>query len=391
MLVVSVIPSATYGGAHNQAVQLRRQLDAAGCRVVVILPCEPGNAKDRLAAAGLRVIELPLHRLRSTASIFTHLVTLVTFIPETVRLARLLRSLRADVVQTHGITCLQAPIAAAAIRVPIVWQLLDTRPPILLRRIMMPIVRRLASVVMTTGHLTAAAYPGLTEIGPRLVEFVPPVDHSVFRVDASLRQRARTLLGVAPRSFVVGCIANRNPQKDLETLIRATRRASRTRDEIVLRLRGSRVHGHLIYSRNLDELSLSLQFETDAISEFPPGAASQDLLPGFDVLVMSSSSRSEGIPTVLLEAMASGLPVVTTDVGGVREVVEDGVNGYVVAVGDEQALADALVSLASNPGRAHRFGCAGRVRVEQRWNISTCATDHLRAYQLAHTGRQSRD
>ncbi len=357
--------------------------------MVIVLPREPGNAKDKLTAAGLEVVELPLHRLRWTSSVVTHLVTLATFVPETVRLSFFLRSLRADVVQTHGVTCLQAPIAATFLKVPMVWQLLDTRPPMLLRRLTMPLVRRLASAVMTTGHLTAAAYPGLTEVGSRLVEFIPPVDHSVFRIDTRSRQRARELLDVPPGSFVVGCIANRNPQKDLATLIRATRRASRTRREIVLRLRGSRVPGHESYGRSLDELGRSLQFETAAIDEFPQGAASQDILPAFDVLVVSSSSRSEGIPTVLLEAMACGVPVVATDVGGVREIVEHGLNGLVVPAGDEGAIADALITLARDPGRTHMLGSTARAMVEERWNVSSCAADHLHAYNLALAGKRS--
>jgi glycosyltransferase involved in cell wall biosynthesis len=389
MLVVSVIPSATYGGTHNQALQLRGPLEAAGCRVVVVLPCEAGNAKDRLVAGGVTVIEVPLHRLRSTTSIVTHLVMLATFVPETLRLARLLRTLRADLLQTHGVTALQAPFAAALASVPTVWQLVDTRPPMTLRRITMPLVRRLASVVMTTGYLTAAAYPGVTAMGARVVAFVPPVDHSLFRVDASVRRKARALLNVAPASFVVGCIANRNPQKGLPILIRATRRAYGVRPEIVLRLRGSRVPGYEAYARSLDELAQSLRFGPGTIEDFPEGAASHDILPGFDVLVVSSASRSEGIPTVLLEAMACGLPVVATDVGGVTEVVEDGVNGLVVRAGDEEAIANALVTLASDPGRARTLGNAGRSMIEERWNVTTCAADHLRAYNLARADKRA--
>jgi sugar transferase (PEP-CTERM/EpsH1 system associated) len=81
------------------------------------------------------------------------------------------------------------------------------------------------------------------------------------------------------------------------------------------------------------------------------------------------SSRTEGISLTLLEAMACGLPVVATRVGGNAEVVEDGRTGWLVPVGNAQRLADAIERLWLHPDEAQRFGQAGHERVVQHFDV----------------------
>jgi len=92
-----------------------------------------------------------------------------------------------------------------------------------------------------------------------------------------------------------------------------------------------------------------------------------DELRSADVLL--HSSLSEGVPTVVLEAMACELPVVVTDVGGVREAVTDGVKGLLVPPRDPAALADALERLWLDPDLRARLGRAGRERVLREFTL----------------------
>jgi colanic acid/amylovoran biosynthesis glycosyltransferase len=93
----------------------------------------------------------------------------------------------------------------------------------------------------------------------------------------------------------------------------------------------------------------------------------RDALRGADVLL--HPSLSEGMPTVMLEAMACALPVVVTDVGGVREAVTDGVEGIVVPSRDPRALAAALERLRRDPALGRRMGEAGRRRVQADFTL----------------------
>ncbi|MBX2990060.1 MAG: glycosyltransferase family 4 protein [Bacteroidetes bacterium] len=86
-----------------------------------------------------------------------------------------------------------------------------------------------------------------------------------------------------------------------------------------------------------------------------------------DVFLLSS--LSEGISNAALEGMSCGLPVVTTECGGMREAVDDGVEGFVVPVRDPEAMADALVKLADDEGLRKRMGGNARARIEQAFSI----------------------
>ncbi|MGH7999141.1 MAG: glycosyltransferase family 4 protein [Brasilonema sp.] len=93
----------------------------------------------------------------------------------------------------------------------------------------------------------------------------------------------------------------------------------------------------------------------------------RDYFQQTDVFVMSSFA--EGIPVVLMEAMAAGVPVVATQIAGISELVEDGVNGYLVPPGDAVSLTKCIEKLLSNAKIRAAFGTAGRAKVEKEFNI----------------------
>ena len=94
-----------------------------------------------------------------------------------------------------------------------------------------------------------------------------------------------------------------------------------------------------------------------------------------DVFVLPSFA--EGIPVVLMEAMAMGVPVVTTQIAGVSELVESGVNGYLVPPSDSHGLTGAIAKLINDSDKRAQFGKAGREKVEQRFDIAK-ALDNLK-------------
>lgn len=113
------------------------------------------------------------------------------------------------------------------------------------------------------------------------------------------------------------------------------------------------------------------------------------LLAGADVFVLST--RSEGAPLSILEAMAAGLPVVAAAVGGVPELVEHGDTGLLVPPADPAALAAALERLLGDAGLRRAMGAAGRARVRARFDIVTLRDAHLALYarELARAGRSA--
>jgi glycosyltransferase involved in cell wall biosynthesis len=109
-----------------------------------------------------------------------------------------------------------------------------------------------------------------------------------------------------------------------------------------------------------------------------------EIYTGFDLVALPSSS--EGMPLTVIEAMAAARPVVASNVGGVPEVVVDGVTGLVVPVGDRQALADALAALLQDPARRRAMGLAGRRRYEERFTLERMAEAYAGVYRRVLEG-----
>jgi glycosyltransferase involved in cell wall biosynthesis len=99
----------------------------------------------------------------------------------------------------------------------------------------------------------------------------------------------------------------------------------------------------------------------------------------FDVFALTS--RYEGLPYALLEAMALGLPVVATDVVGTRDIVANGVNGYLAPPGNPAAIADAMLRLVENPALRGEMGERGRRLVAERFTLA----EMLRRLEFLYT------
>jgi glycosyltransferase involved in cell wall biosynthesis len=227
---------------------------------------------------------------------------------------------------------------------------------------------------MTTGLRVADAHPGARALGERLVPFYPPVDTDLFRPAERLSKDA----------LVVGTVANLTPQKGLEHLVAAA-------DRIRSRLPQTRivVFGRPMESQTAYETSLRALAAGSAVEIVDPGDAVGDRLRELDVFVMTSVPRSEGVSTTVLEAMATGLPVVTTDVGALREVVEHGVTGLVVPPLDPDAIAGAALHLLEDAEVRGRMGATARERAVARYGLAACVESHLRAFEVARRHREA--
>jgi glycosyltransferase involved in cell wall biosynthesis len=230
-------------------------------------------------------------------------------------------------------------------------------------------------------------YRTAAEYGARLAGAIVKYHAEAARAAATLGAPVHVIpngvpLDPAPRRrpgprLVIGTAARIHPQKRLELLIEAIRRAHPGLPPYVLRVAGGVERGCEANAAGLRRLAEGLPVEwlggLDDVTEF---------LRGLDLFALVSEPA--GCPNASLEAMAAGLLVVVTEVGGVTEQVEDGVTGQVVGREDVDGLARALVELARDPDRRATWGEAARRRVAERFGLERMVENYRR---VCLTGR----
>jgi glycosyltransferase involved in cell wall biosynthesis len=189
------------------------------------------------------------------------------------------------------------------------------------------------------------------------------VDASRYRPAlAGEREEVRAALGIPQQALVIMAVASLKKLKRLDLLVKACAPLIRREGSsawLVLVGKGPERESLEALTRELgiDNRTLFLGVRDDV----------ESVLRAADLVVLSS--RTEAFPNVVLEAMATGLGVVTTDVGSVREMVEPEESAIVVPPGDEKALAAAIDRLAGDPKLLIRFGARGREIVEARFRF----------------------
>jgi glycosyltransferase involved in cell wall biosynthesis len=272
--------------------------------------------------------------------------------------------------------------AAAAEGAAVVWQIIEGTVPMVLRRLMMPVIRAKANVLMTTGMQIAREHPGATEMGERLIPFFPALNVELFQPNQASRSAARAELGLKADERIVGTVGNLYPVKDHLTFIRAAAILRARYPDTRFVMLGATYSNFANYTQSLwreaERVGLTVGRELihrDAQSRVA------ELAQAFDVFWLTS--KAEGAPNCVEEALALELPVVATNVGSIREMIETGVNGYVVPPSDPAAIADATASLFAQPELRIKMGKRARATAVGQFNADRCAEVHRRAFEMA--------
>lgn len=195
--------------------------------------------------------------------------------------------------------------------------------------------------------------------------------------DADLRGR----LDIPPDAVVIGFVGRLVPIKDAETLLRAFAQAHHQQPNLHLLVAGDGQMREPLLARARE---LGVAGRVHAIGWW--NGPLTELYQTLDVCALSS--LNEGTPVTLIEAMAAGVAVVATAVGGVPDVVEDGVAGLLVPPRDVGRMTAALLALTSDPSRRAAMGAAGRRHVAGRFMHGRLVDDIERLYRdVARSGR----
>jgi glycosyltransferase involved in cell wall biosynthesis len=234
-----------------------------------------------------------------------------------------------------------------------------------------------ADYVITTGESVRQelAGSGLVPL-ERSMSIPTGVDLERFHPDSADRSKARRALGVHAEGPVVGVVAYLRQDKGHAVLLEAFPQILESYPECSLVVVGDGPE-----RLNLESLAKRLGIERSVrfvgLREDIP-----ILLPGFDIFCQPSL-RNEGVPQSVLQAGAAGLPVVSTEVGGIPEAVVHGETGFLVAPGDAGALADRLSALLAGRELRREMGEAARRHVSGAFSVQRMLDRTEQAYAAA--------
>jgi L-malate glycosyltransferase len=279
------------------------------------------------------------------------------------QLYRLFRRERPDIVHTHSWgTLVEGIIAARLARVPAVVHgehgtlQLQAR-----QKWLQPRIWSRADQVLSVSTRLAERMSRETGFPLSRIQIITNgVDCRRFTRVTS--REARATLNLPAEAVVVGTIGRLVPVKDHASLLKAVRLLGERGLVPIVLIAGE---GPLKDQLLGQAAALGLQSQLRLLGHRPDV---ESVLSAMDLFVLSSVS--EGLPNTVLEAMAAGLPVVSTQVGGAEEVVEDGVTGLLVPSQSVDQLATAMAALLADPGRRASMGAAGRRRVTSMFSLS---------------------
>lgn len=185
----------------------------------------------------------------------------------------------------------------------------------------------------------------------------------------------RRELGITTR-HVVGMVASFTDKKDYDVFFRMARQVSAARDDVTFVTVGDGDHLKRFEAMTATDANLRIRL-------LGRRQAVESIVNMFTVGILTSNTslHGEGIANAIMEYMALGKPVVATDCGGNRELVEEGETGYLIASGDTAALTRHVLSLLDNPVLAARLGEAGRSRIRDSFSLERMTQSYARLYR----------
>ncbi len=342
---------AELGGAETDLLSFVQGLNREEFQAIVACPAQ-GPLRKQLQALHVPVCEVRLPAWRKLRDVLR--------IPKSVlALVRLIRKWQVDVVHVNDYWW--APVGWLASRICKVPCIVHIRQQIEPRRIKQYWLSKPDQLLAVSENIRSVAIDA--GVKPQRIQLAYSGIHLTCQFDAVDTTSVRRQHHLKPDRPVIGSVANLFPRKGHEYLLEALVEVRKEIPDIYCFIVGEGDHRYqeklheIVQMRGLQRCVTFSGFQKNVM----------EYVAAFDVFVLPSVLEGFGI--VLLEAMALKKPIVASRVGGIPEVVEDGVTGLLVPPGDPKSLARVLVRLLRDPPTRFRMGQAGRQRLENYFTL----------------------
>lgn len=369
--IVHVISDLDAGGAEVMLTKLVGGMDRNRFSNTVVSLTDCGQLGKQIESSGVAVHTLGMKRGRPDIGAFPRLIRLFRTVKPAIVQSWLYH---ADILSTLAVRFSGSPV--------LIWNVrcsdmdLKQYPP--LTRLVQRVLARWSAAPATVIVNSEAGKQQHERLGyhPRRWDVIPNgFDTQRFRPDSSIRLSRRKEWQVADDAVVIGLIARVDPMKDHATFLNAAQQIAKARHNVsfVLVGKGTEALGPVVAAKGLTDRVRLLGYQDDV----------ERLLPGVDVVCLSSAF-GEGFPNVLGEAMACGIPCVSTDVGDAHNII--GATGYIVPVRDPRGLTNVLIDLIDRgPAEREKLGCAARQRIETEYSLPRIVDRYCALYSELST------
>lgn len=379
-LIVHIIYRLSIGGLENGLVNLINTMPGDRFRHCIVCLKDATDFASRIRGDDVAVYVLNRKDGRDWSLPF--------------RVFRLLRKLQPDIVHTRNLAAIecQLPAFLAGVKWRVHsehgWDVYDpfgnNRKYRLLRRLYAPIIHRF---IPLSKELEDYLRKKVHVAERKIIRICNGVDSRVFNGNPDKRHAIADSPFQQPGQILIGTIGRMHGVKDQITLVKAFLELIRSRPEWEKIIRLVLVGDGPLRAEALNLLDA----ENAAHLAWLPGARNDiaDILRGLDVFVLPSIA--EGISNTILEAMASGLPVVATDVGGNPDLVSDGKTGRIVPKQDPEALAKAIAYYIENPQIRRSHGREALERIGKEFSLEQMVENYFAVYSEAEVFRTEID
>jgi len=370
--VVHVISNLGTGGAEAMLARLVAAGDAREVSHTVVAMLSGGVNAERIRSAGGRVVELGARRSLSAAKILP-------------RIAGVFREAGADVVQGwmyHGNVAASAASLLVRPRPPVLWnvrqtvfRLADNRPMTQAVILAGTLLRASPAGIVYNARLSAEQHEGLGFARRKRILIPNGFDLGRYAPREEARPSLLAELGLAEEALLIGRAARLHPQKDDATLFAAFGRIAAAEPRAHLVLPGS---GMTAENAGLARLAKATGAK-GRVHFLGERGDLPEIMAGFD-LALSSSAFGEAFSNAIGEAMAAGVPAVSTDVGEAGEII--GETARIAPIGDAAALAEAALKVLSIPQPERlALGARDRERIAGDFSIEKIASLYLELWR----------
>jgi glycosyltransferase involved in cell wall biosynthesis len=376
------------GGAERLLLTLLERLDRNQFRAVLVCPAE--GPLHRLA----KETGVPVEAIEGLQARFTwrldHFVRYLNSFRQVIRNLRWkVIDMQPDLIHANSVRAgLVATIATFGLKQPVVWHIHDLLP----RHPFNIFIRVIASQsrrtrILAVAHAGADRLVGKRAELRRRVSVIPnAVDFDKYATNSGGRKRIRREVQAEARDPVIGMIGRLTPAKGQLEMVKLFPQILGRFPNARLLIVGAPAFNNEHEYRQLLIQTIAEMGLSDRVRMLGARDDVPDILQSLELLVLNSAS--EACSLVILEAMASGIPVIATSTGGTPEIISHERNGLLVRFGDSDELAAGIMAILGDRDASRRLGSQGRRDVHARYSISRFMTEMHAFYRTVLAERK---